>query len=153
MKLFIYSKYSATIEQKRQLNAFRRLVFYRYEPEYYFVLYENPGIVVAECEVYQQKRPFFYSWFSSSKTRKFEITDVFVAQPYRGNQYCSLLLLNVMYYFDQHIQANNDDTTPDMVFELFTHHLNHSARRAYRKIFGKESGRFEKLIYFSTEKH
>ena len=70
--------------------------------------------------------------------------------PYRGNGYCGLLLLNVMYYFDQ--QTSNPE---QLSFGLWTHRSNLSARRAYRKIFGYRSDTnyqytVHKLIRFST---
>jgi predicted GNAT family acetyltransferase len=75
---------------------------------------------------------------------------VFVNPAYRGNGYCGLLLLNVMYYFDQRT------SDPDhLSFSLWAHRSNRSARRAYRKIFGDESRMdyqytVHKLIRFST---
>lgn len=111
-------------------------------PQYWFVFHKK-NTIIAECEVNKKKSLF------SRKTDKirYEISSVFVNPSYRGNEYCSLLLLNVMYYFDLR-NPNKEQLT----FQLFTHRLNYSARKAYRKIFEKESVCYRgKFVYFSTE--
>ena len=97
---------------------------------------------IARCDVYLEKR-----WLCSSQTDDYYITDLSVDKLFRGNEYCGVLLMNVMYYFDQKRELNRK-----MVFRIAAYQDNLPAIRAYHKIFGKPCYRHSglKLVYFST---
>jgi hypothetical protein len=142
--LFVYDKQSNDPSQIDQLNTFysnreSRIL----GTDYWFVLHSQ-GNIIAECGVYLN----FCSWIlfcKNSKKNKYIITDVLVHQLYRGNGYCSLLLLNVMDWF------TNKDTKNEPVFSLWADASNRSARKAYQKIFGYKGNRKGRLVYFSTQ--
>lgn len=140
MEFFVFSSSSKNPNTHKKFKELYSID--NYKPQYWFALCEK-NTIIAECEVSRKKSLF------SRKTDKirYEISAVFVNPTYRGNGYCSLLLLNVMYYFD--LRNPNKD---QLVFQLITHRLNIPARKAYRKIFENESISYNgKLVYFSTE--
>lgn len=97
-------------------------------------LRNSNGVRVAECEAQ-----------FNSKNSDCYITMVFVPKPFRGNGYCELLLLNVMYYFNQLRK-----TKKEVRFRLFVYKDNTTAIRVYRKIFGKPFKQTLNSYWFST---
>jgi len=89
------------------------------------------------------------SGWLAPRPRRYYLTEVHVHPEYRGQGYCTLLLLNVMYHFDQ--LRSKTEPMPPMVFELATYRNNHAAIRAYRKVFGEPVYGHGTLVYFSTE--
>lgn len=117
-------------------------------PEYWCTLQTPEGDLVARCEVHSMRKSA-QLFANHSRLRRYYLTDVHVHPAYRGQGYCALLLLNVMYHFDQ---LRGDDV--ELVFELATYRNNSAAVRAYRKVFGEPSIAGygpHGLIYFSTE--
>jgi hypothetical protein len=151
MNFFAFSKKDSNNEETKRFrllydsDCIKQQEYTRYKPEYWFALYDNSNMIVAECEVHR-----FNSFWWCNRKEKYEITDVRVHPKYRGNEYCGLLLLNVMYYFDQRVE-----NPEQLSFELWAHRSNLSAQRAYRKIFRNESNNayqytVHELIRFST---
>lgn len=103
-------------------------------PSFWCELRNSKGVRVAQCEVE----------FNSKKSDCY-ITMVFVPKIHRGNGYCELLLLNVMYYFNQ-----IRETQKEVRFRLFVYKDNPTAIRVYRKIFGEPLKETARSYWFST---
>jgi GNAT superfamily N-acetyltransferase len=67
----------------------------------------------------------------------YEIKDVFVEEKFRGNNYATLLLINVLNSFD-----NFDN------FRIFAYKCNIAAIKTYEKIFGKPKLVNKDKVYF-----
>jgi hypothetical protein len=149
MELFVYQKKANNLYQIRKLKNFYPENYNMIRDcEYWFVLHSGKDII-AECSVCLHY--CYWNWFRkiTNTTYKYNytISDVLVYQPYRGNDYCSLLLLNVMYWFVK----QKSDCLEDLHFKLYADFYNRSARRAYQKIFGYKGDRISsRLISFST---
>jgi hypothetical protein len=74
------------------------------------------------------------------------ITDVFVPEAFRGNEYTVALLMNVM----NRLWRKHDprDVPP---FRIAASRKNQSAIRCYEKIFGKPYLTTRRLVYFSSD--
>ena len=148
--LFVYDKQSNDLAQLEQINIFypKNQQSIVCQSDYWFVLHSN-GNIIAECAVYLNfcSWKWVSQWFCrKNKRQEYTITDVLVYGPYRGNGYCSLLLLNVMNWFVDQYMEN------DLIFSLWTDTSNRSARKAYQKIFGYKGDRINpRLIYFTTK--
>lgn len=109
--------------------------------DYWFLLYNAANEVVAECGV-TRRGILIPCWARDDFV--LEISDVWVREADRGRNICSLLLMNVIYYFDQTLDREHR-------IRLWTHRRNRAALRAYRKVFGRPTGPFAKgLMEFST---
>lgn len=142
LKFFVYDR-----DRRESLLNARLFLFY---PEtrnqiliydYWFFLYDEANEVVAECGV-KRCGAILPCW--TRKDFLLEISDVWVRESDRGRNICSLLLLNVLYYFDQTLEREH-------CVRLWAHRQNRAALRAYRKVFGRPTGPFAKgLLKFST---
>lgn len=117
----------------------------RFRSPYFYCELKKDEETIAQCEIHVNR---FRWWCRESNTDYYYISDLSVRKKYRGNNYCSLLLLNVMYYFDQ----KRDGTDREIIFEISAYKDNIPAMRAYRKIFGRPCSRDRHLIHFSTKK-
>ena len=119
------------------------LLVHKLDQNHTFTLYTSSGEVIAECQV-RHLRPICPC---INPEERYEFNDVEVRKPFRGQNYCSLLLLNAMLFFDQH--ADNPER---LVFQLYAARRNHAARRAYRKVFGPPDGIYKNLVFFTTSR-
>lgn len=126
----------------------------KYRSPSFHCMLKIDGETIARCDVHLEKnwlctKLCLVAAFSGLfQTDYYYITDLSVDKLYRGNDYCGLLLLNVMYYFDQKRELNRK-----MVFRIAAYQDNLPAIRAYHKIFGEPCYRHSslKLVYFSTD--
>jgi len=143
LKFFVYDR-----DRRDSLPIARMFLYY---PEtrnqllsydYWFFLYNEENEVVAECGV-KRCGAILPCW--TRKDCTLEISDVWVRESKRGQNICSLLLMNVLYYFDQNLDREHR-------VRLWAHRRNRAALRAYRKVFGRPTGPFGKgLMEFSTQ--
>jgi len=70
----------------------------------------------------------------------FEINDVFVEEKFRGNNYSVLLIMNILYYFEQNFEKK--------IIIKITSETNSDAYFCYKKIFGDEYRKDNRYSYF-----
>lgn len=142
MRLFVYCQSQPFPDRlhkwytARQINIIRRA-------HYWFVLLNDKDEIVADCGAYRQGNIFPCCLRLGG--HHYAITDVMVYPTFRGNQYCVLLLLNVLSYFSQ-LEPNQPENG---LIRWYTHRHNLSAVRAYRKICTPVYGP-NQIVYFST---
>lgn len=111
--------------------------------DYCFSLHDAHNNLIAECTL---RRPLLERLFH--RHRHYDFYDVWVAPQWRGQGYCSLLLLNGMLHVLDRVPK------PQGVrFRIWTQWTNQAAQRAYRKVFGPPTHAFgyrPTLICFST---
>ena len=142
LKFFVYDRdHRDSLTQAHLSLFYPEMRLSRISLDYWFVLFNDANEVVAECGVLRSGR-FIPCWTREDYT--LEISDVWVRQADRGKNICSLLLLNVIYYFDQTLDRERR-------IRLWAHRRNRAALRAYRKVFGRPTGPLTGgLMQFST---
>ena len=60
--------------------------------DYWFIIYDDKNNIIASCSVNEENDNIF------------EINDVFVEEKFRGNNYSVLLIMNILYYFEQNFE-------------------------------------------------
>ena len=96
--------------------------------DYWFILYdEKTKNIIAECSVIIENDNIF------------EINDVLVKEKYRKNNYCALLLMNVLYFFGN---------KPNVFIKIMCHIDNKAAYCSYKKIFDMPYKTDDKYAYF-----
>lgn len=110
---------------------------YRYniinEYDYWFILYdETNNSIIAECSVIAENYNVF------------EINDVYVIEKYRGNNYSTLLIMNVLLYFDTEYFYINK-----LSIKICANIDNIEAVTCYQKIFGDPYRTDNKYTYFA----
>ena len=98
--------------------------------DYYFTIYDDKNNIIASCSV------------SCENNSIYEINDVYVEEEYRGNNYSVLLIMNVLYYFEQN--SNN-------LMIKITSFLDSDAYHCYKKVFGNEYNKDNKYAYFQMQ--
>ena len=98
--------------------------------DYWFTMYDNDDNIIASCSVIQENNNIY------------EINDVLVEPQFRGNNYSILLIMNVLYYFEQNF---TDKININIIAELY----NLSAFYSYKKIFGEPYRCDNRYAYFS----
>ena len=149
MEFFVYQRQANDLYQIRKLKGLYPENYNMIlDCEYWFILHSGKD-VIAECSACLN----FCSWnwlrkITNKPKYDYTISDVLVYQPFRGNDYCSLLLLNVMHWFAE----MHSEELHELHIKLYTSVCNRSARKAYQKIFGYKGDRYtSRLIYFSTQ--
>lgn len=100
--------------------------------DYWFILFDDSDNIVASCSVIQENDNIY------------EINDVLVEPPFRGNNYSTLLIMNVLHYFDQHFDNK-------IVIKIISELYNYPAYISYKKIFGDPYCIDCKYAYFSYD--
>lgn len=104
--------------------------------DFWFALCTQNDEIIAECFVSKKHS------FCLDRLQYYHITDLFVPELFRGNNYAMLLILNILYHFDQ----LNDPTG----FRIEAYCDNIPAYRSYSKIFGEPLYIFYQKAYFSS---
>lgn len=113
---------------------------YEEELDYWFVLYDSETLdLYASCSlqtIYEE------SYEKKDTEMSFEIFDVLVEEKYRGNNYCTLLLLNIM------IEMKKIEPETRLKFQIRCNLGNKVAFQIYRTIYGEPKYIDETFIYF-----
>jgi GNAT superfamily N-acetyltransferase len=96
--------------------------------DFWFVLHTNDEII-AECSVIIENDNIF------------EINDVLVNEKHRGNNYATLLLLNILLYFEEQNKK--------LMIKICCEKNNIPAFKTYEKIFGSAYRFDSRYAYFS----
>ena len=97
--------------------------------DYWFTMYDDKNNIIAQCSVAEENQNIY------------EINDVLVEKKFRGNNYSVLLIMNVLYYFEQ--------TFDKKLIIKITTETNSDAYYCYKKIFGNEYRSDNRYSYFS----
>jgi hypothetical protein len=97
--------------------------------DYWFTMYDDKNNIIASCSVSKENHNIF------------EINDVLVEEKFRGNNYSILLIMNVLYYFEQNFDKK-------LIIKIISE-INSDAYYCYKKIFGDEYRSDNRYAYFS----
>jgi hypothetical protein len=107
--------------------------------KYWFELVDDSG-TLASCQVYPVSSLF------CPEIRYYMITDVYVPEQHRGNQYAGALLLNVM---DRLTRRHAGNRIPP--FRIASLRENEAAIRCYTRVFGAPYLTTRRLVHFSSD--
>lgn len=143
MYLFVYSEQSSLVQKsklydlleknKTDIERFETIL----EKDFWFALCSESDQIVAETVVSKAR------FVCSRKLRHYHITDLFVPEQYRGHNFAMVLILNLLYHFDQYEE--------DIEFRIEAYTDNIPAYRSYSKIFGDPFYVRSGKAYFSSK--